>query len=164
MTYYKVYHFRGNTKVKNYRRCSRLGESRITVHILQIFQGMVAAGKVMEVRGRGLYSWSCMWYSIWEMWGRAGKGACEEAREEESRWCKEWCLEMGLLILKNKKEMLLTWTIRSFRYLYFFLPTLLIFFPSGDKFHGFSLRNRLILCIGPDKVSGTDCPHTLTLV
>ena len=35
---------------------------------------------------------------------KAGKGDCKEAREEESRWCKEWCLETGLLILKNQKS------------------------------------------------------------
>lgn len=44
-TYYKVYHFRGNTKVKNYRRCPRLGESRITVWILWIFRGKVEVGQ-----------------------------------------------------------------------------------------------------------------------
>lgn len=41
--------------------------------------------------------------------GRAGKGACEEAREEDQKMVvRNRCLEMGLLILKNKKEMPLT--------------------------------------------------------
>ena len=73
-----MYHFRGNTKVKNYRRCPRLGESRITVWILWIFQGRVAVGKVMEVRGIGLNSWSCLWYAIWRCEAGLGKRIVRE--------------------------------------------------------------------------------------